>query len=83
MEAPTETPLLPPGFHVDSSTLFASLIWGSIGAGYLIYAKKQRSGPAFAGGITMIVISYFCSTLWMSIFSVAIMAGVYFWSRHE
>jgi hypothetical protein len=83
MEEPTQTPLLPPGFHLDSGTLIASLIWGSIAAGYLIYGKKQRSGPAFAGGITMMLASYFASAVWMSVISVAIMAGVYYWSRHE
>ncbi|HEX4119315.1 MAG TPA: amino acid transport protein [Verrucomicrobiae bacterium] len=83
MDEPPQTPLLPPGFHLDSSTLFASLLWGSIGAGYMIYGKKQRSAPAFAGGILMIVVSYFSTTVWMSVISVGIMVGVYFWSRYE
>jgi hypothetical protein len=82
MEQPAETPLLP--FHISSGTLFASLLWGSIGVGFFIYGKKRRSAPALAGGIAMVAVSYFVADpLWMSVTSVAIIAGVYFWSRRE
>jgi hypothetical protein len=80
MEPPAETPLLP--FHITSGTLFASLLWGSVGAGMFIYGKKQHSTPALIGGIAMIIVSYFVpDPLWMSVSSVALIAGVYFWSR--
>ena len=59
--------------------LFASLVWGSIGLGYFIYGKKQQSISAMAGGILMMVLSYFAgSALAMSLASLAIIAGVYF-----
>jgi hypothetical protein len=83
MDEPPQTPLIPPGFHLDSWTLFASLIWGSIGVGYIVYGKKQRSAPAFAGGMAMTVVSYFASTIPMSLISIGIMVGVYFWARHD
>ena len=68
--------------HLDTSVLFASLLWGSIGAGYFIYGKKQGSAPALIGGVALVGVSYFIgSTLWMSIASLGIMAGVFFWSR--
>ena len=36
--------------------LFASLIWGSIGIGYFIYGKRQRSWvPMVRAGVLMIV----------------------------
>jgi hypothetical protein len=80
MEQPAETPLLP--FHISSGTLFASLLWGSIGVGMCIYGKKQQSTPALIGGIAMTAASYLVpDPLWMSVTSIAIMAGVYFWSR--
>ena len=28
---------------LDANFLFASLIWGSVGAGYFIYGKRQQS----------------------------------------
>jgi hypothetical protein len=80
MEQPAEKPLLP--FHISSGTLFASLLWGSIGVGMCIYGKKQQSPPALIGGIAMIAVSYLVADpLWMSVASAAIIAGVYFWSR--
>ena len=64
--------------NFDSSVLFASLFWGSIGSGYFIYGKKQRSWPPMAGGIAMIAVSYFVGLVsLMSLASIAIMAGVY------
>jgi hypothetical protein len=59
--------------------LFASLIWGSIGIGYFIYGKRQQSISAMAGGILMIVASYFIgSALAMSLVCLGIAAAVYF-----
>ena len=66
------------GEMLDANFLFASLIWGSIGAGYLIYGKKQRQWVPLAGGVLMIAASYLCgSALIMSLVSVGIGAGVY------
>jgi hypothetical protein len=63
----------------NTSFLFASLIWGSIGLGYFIYGKKQQSLSAMAGGISMIAASYFISSaLVMSLVCPGIMAAVYF-----
>lgn len=62
----------------STSFLFASLIWGSIGAGYWLYGKKQSSWVAMIGGVLLIVASYFvASALLMSLISVAIMIAVY------
>ena len=64
--------------NFNSNVLFASLFWGSIGVGYFIYGKKQRSWPPLVGGIAMIAVSYFVGSAWlMSLASIAIMAGVY------
>lgn len=68
----------------DTNFLFVSLIWGSIGAGYWLYGKKQQSTPAMAGGAALMLASYFVeSSLLLSVASIAIMVGVYFWSKHE
>jgi hypothetical protein len=63
----------------NASFLFACLVWGSVGVGYFIYGKRQQSISAMAGGILMIVVSYFiASALLMSLISLAIVAAVYF-----
>jgi ABC-type glycerol-3-phosphate transport system permease component len=46
--------------------------------GYFIYGKKQRSGFPMAGGVAMIVASYFAgSILAMSLICIAVMVLVY------
>jgi hypothetical protein len=64
--------------NFNSIVLFASLFWSSVGTGYFIYGKKQRSWPAMVGGIAMIAVSYLVGVVsLMSLASIAIMAGVY------
>jgi CHASE2 domain-containing sensor protein len=72
-------------FHLDVGGLMASLFWGGIGAGFLVYARKQRSIPPLVGGVALIGISYFLadSALWMSLAGAGILIGIYYWSRHE
>ena len=63
----------------NTSFLFASLIWGSVGFGYFIYGKKQSSWPPMAAGLLMMVASYFAgSALLMSFISLALIVAVYF-----
>jgi hypothetical protein len=62
----------------DTSFLFASLLWGSVGGGYWIYGKKQREMMPMIGGVAMIVVSYFVSSwLLMSLICIALMVAVY------
>jgi hypothetical protein len=72
-------------FHLDAGGLIASLFWGGIGLGFFVYGKKQRSAPPLFGGIALLGISYFLadSALWMSLAGAGILAGIYYWSRHE
>ena len=66
-----------------SSTLFASLIWGSIGVGFAIYGKKQRATAPLVGGILLMAISYFIgSALLMSLVGVALVAGIVWVGRY-
>lgn len=62
----------------NTSFLFASLLWGSVGVGYFIYGKKQGVMPAMIGGILMIAASYLVSSwLLMSLVSIGLMGTVY------
>ena len=63
---------------LDTNFLFANLIWGSVGIGYCIYGKRQRSIVPFFGGVAMVAVSYLVgSALLMSLICLAVMAGVY------
>ena len=44
---------------MDSATLLWGLLFGSIGAGYFIYGKKQRAPVPLVCGIALMVFPYF------------------------
>ena len=68
--------------NFDSSFLFASLLWGSVGFGYWIYGKKQREMMPMIGGVAMIGVSYLVSSwLLMTLICIALMVGVRFLIR--
>ncbi len=53
--------------------LLASLVWGTVGMGYLVYGKKQGASVALAGGLALIGCSYFIpSALLLSLVSVSL-----------
>jgi hypothetical protein len=61
----------------NTSSLVASLIWGSIGMGFAIYGKKQRATSPLLGGVLLMGISYFISSaLAMSVVGVALVVGI-------
>ena len=67
----------------SANTLFASLIWGSIGVGLIVYGKKQASVVHFAGGVLMVAVSYLAGTaLAMSVISIGLIAAMY-WLRRS
>ena len=62
----------------NTNFLFASLIWGSVGVGYFIYGKKERSWVPMIGGLLLIVVSYCVgSALLVSVISLGIIAGIH------
>jgi hypothetical protein len=68
----------------DAKFLFASLLWGSIGAGYFIYGKKQQAIVPLVGGLLMIAVSYLVSSaLLMSLIGISLMVAVYFLAKRE
>ena len=66
----------------NTNFLFASLFWGSVGAGYWIYGKKQREMMPMIGGVVIIVVSCFVNSwLWMSLICTALIAAVYLFMK--
>ena len=67
---------------MHQNTLVASLLWGSVGTGFFIYGKKQRSMIPLFGGIIMVALSYFVSSaLSMTISCRVLIALMYFLIR--
>jgi hypothetical protein len=70
--------------NFNSSFLFASLFWGSVGVGYFIYGKRQSLLSPMLGGVAMIAISYLVSSaLLMSLLCLAIGGAVYSLLKRE
>ncbi len=67
----------------NSNTLFASLIWGSIGMGMIIYGKRQRAMFPLGGGFVLLAVSYFASALWMTLLGILVVAAVFYLRRYE
>ena len=64
---------------MHSDTLLASLIWGAIGSGFMIYGKKQRAMVPLFGGILLVATSYFVeSPGMMSLLCLGLLAAMYF-----
>jgi hypothetical protein len=67
------------GGMLDEHFLFASVIWGAVAGGYLLYARKQRETTPFIGGVAMMAASFLVTSwFWMSIICIGLMFGVYY-----
>lgn len=63
-------------------SLFASLIIGTIGFGFLMYGKKQQRLPQLVAGIVLSVYPYFVGNVgWMIGIGVAVIAVLTFLVR--
>lgn len=63
---------------LDEHFLFASMFWGAVAGGYLLYARKQREVMPFIGGVAMLAVSFMVgSWFWMSLASIVIMFAVW------
>ena len=62
----------------DTSFLFASLLWGSVGMGYFIYGKKQSATMPMIGGVVICAVSYVVSSwLLMTLLSIGIIVAIH------
>ncbi len=63
--------------NVSTAALLASVLWGGIGGGFLVYGWRQKTFIPFIVGVALSAISYFMlgSALLMSVVSVLILAG--------
>jgi len=63
---------------LNSGTLFASLIWGSIGVGFFIFGKRQQEWIPMVGGVALIAVSSLIPDwVWMSLASLGVIGGVW------
>lgn len=76
---PSKTTPRPPIIRVmfDTTFLLASMVWGTIGAGCLVYGKKQAAAPALVAGLALVVASTVIhSALLLSALSLLCLTGM-------
>ena len=61
----------------ETNFLLASLVWGTVGIGCVIYGKKQAAAPPLIAGLALVAVSFFIqSALWMSAISLLLLGGM-------
>ena len=68
--------------NIDSSALFASVFWGGIATGFVVYGWRQKTLIPFLTGVALTVVSYFLlsSALYMSLACMVIL-GIFIWAK--
>jgi hypothetical protein len=62
----------------DPNTLYASVLWGALGAGLVAFGKKQGNAPTLIGGLTMIGVTFFIySPPLLAVAGCVIILGIY------
>jgi len=59
-------------------TLFFGLLFGAIGTGYLVYAKRQYDGVVAVTAILLMVFPYFVSSAWATFIIGALLSALPF-----
>lgn len=66
--------------NADVTSLMLSVFFGALGAGYVVYGRKQRALPPFLSGVALIVFPYLVTGGLMTLLVGAAIAAVpYFW----
>jgi hypothetical protein len=50
---------------MDANSIFVGMVTGAIGAGYLLYGKKQAKLTPAICGILLMAYSYFTDNVWI------------------
>jgi hypothetical protein len=67
----------------DPNTLYASVLWGALGAGLTLYGKKQGKAPALIGGLSLTAVTFFVySPVMLGLIGCLIVGGIYAANRY-
>ena len=66
--------------NADVASLMLSVFFGALGAGYVMYGRKQRALSPFLSGVALMVFPYFVTGGPLTLLLGAAIAAVpYFW----
>lgn len=54
-------------FHMSTSSLLLSLLFGAVGTAYFIYGKRQESYVPLFAGLGLFVFPMFISNVWLTL----------------
>jgi len=60
---------------MSTSLLFLGLLFGSLGAGYCVYGRRQRALVPFISGVLLIGIPYFIASV-AALFAVGVVLAM-------
>ncbi len=64
---------------MNMATIMWSMVFGSIGMGYVVFGRQQRNGIALVAGLLLCVFPFFVDdTILMIVLGVALMALPWF-----
>jgi len=66
----------------DTGLLIWSMIFGSIGLGFFLYGKKQRSVVPFAAGIALFIFPYFMPNLLVMLVVGTVICAIPYFVRY-
>lgn len=65
--------------EMNTANLLWGLLFGSIGVGFLIYARRERAPVPLVAGLALSIYPFFINnTLWLVLIGVALTAAPYF-----
>lgn len=65
----------------DSSLLFLGLIFSSIGLGFFLYGKKQKSIVPLLSGIALLVFPFFVTNIYVLVITGSILIALPFFVK--
>jgi hypothetical protein len=66
---------------VSTTALYLALLFGSLGAGYCVYGRRQRALVPFVCGLALIVVPYFIANTLALTAAGALVAAVPFFLK--
>ena len=63
---------------MDATTLFAGVMFGALGLGYIVYGRKQKNGIALLSGFVLCGLPYFVSNIYFLLIASIVFAALPF-----
>ncbi len=66
----------------STATLLLGVLFGAVGMGYLVYARRQRKGVALVSGVGLCVLPYVIPTAILLALAGLVLIVLPFWIRY-